>query len=84
MFTITCQSRGGPATLVRWTRTTEGNTVTIEENSTYSTSRIIVDTSSITVYNNTLTVRGREGGAYKCNVTNSQNSVGAVLQVSRK
>ena len=56
----------------------------ITENSTYSTSQIIVDTSSIPVYNNTLRVRGREGGVYRCTVTNSQKSVGAVLQVSRK
>ena len=56
----------------------------ITENSTYSTSQIIVDTSSTTVYNNTLRVRGREGGGYKCTVSNSQNSVAAVLQVSHK
>ena len=56
----------------------------ITENSTYSTSQIIVDTSSIPVYNNTLRVRGREGGVYRCDVKNRQNSINAVLQVSRK
>ena len=60
-------SRGGPATLVVWRR--DGKEIT--ENSTYSTSQIIVDTSSITVYNNTLRVRGREGGVYRCTVGNS-------------
>ena len=45
----------------------------ITENSTYSTSQIIVDTSSITVYNNTLRVRGREGGVYRCTPSNSQS-----------
>ena len=80
VFTLTCASRGGPATHVAWRR--DGKEIT--ENSTYSTSQIIVDTSSITVYNNTLRVRGREGGAYRCAVSNSQNSVGVVLQVSRK
>ena len=55
----------------------------ITENSTFSTSQIIVDTSSITVYNNTLRVRGREAGAYRCTVSNRQNSTTAALQVSR-
>ena len=45
----------------------------ITENSTYSTSQIIVDTSSTTVYNNTLRVRGREGGVYRCTVSNSRS-----------
>ena len=79
-FTLTCVSRGGPATLVVWRR--DGMEIT--ENSTYSTSQIIVNTSSTTVYNNTLRVRGREGGVYRCAVTNRQNSVAAVFQVSRK
>ena len=45
----------------------------ITENSTYSTSQIIVNTSSTTVYNNTLRVRGREGGVYRCTVSNSRS-----------
>ena len=45
----------------------------ITENCTYSTSQIIVNTSSTTVYNNTLRVRGREGGVYRCTVSNSQS-----------
>ena len=56
----------------------------ITENSTYSTSQIIVNTSRKPVYNNTLRVRGREAGAYRCDVTNRQNSTTAALQVSRK
>ena len=60
-FTLTCVSKGGPATRVVWRR--DGMEIT--ENSTYSTSQIIVDTSSIPVYNNTLRVRGREGGVYR-------------------
>ena len=79
-FTLTCVSKGGPASRVVWRR--DGKEIT--DNSTYSTSQIIVDTSRNAVYNNTLRVRGREGGVYRCTVTNSQNSVGAVLQVSRK
>ena len=79
-FTLTCVSRGGPATRVVWRR--DGMEIT--ENSTYSTSQIIVDTSSTTVYNNTLRVRGREGGVYRCTVRNSQSDITAQLQVSRK
>ena len=56
-FTLTCVSKGGPATLVVWRR--DGKEIT--ENSTYSTSQIIVDISRVT-YNNTLRVRGRETG----------------------
>ena len=79
-FTLTCVSKGGPATRVVWSR--DGKEIT--ENSTYSTSQIIVDTSSTTVYNNTLRVRGREGGVYMCTVSNRQNSITVRLQVSRK
>ena len=82
-FTLTCVSKGGPASLVVWRR--DGKETT--ENSTYSTSQIIVDTSSITVYNNTLRVRGRKGGVYWCDISNSQSlssTISAQLQVSRK
>ena len=41
----------------------------VEEDSNHMTSQIIVDTSRNTVYNNTLRVRGREGGRYKCYIT---------------
>ena len=71
-FTLTCVSRGGPATLVVWRRDWK-------EITAYSTSQIIVDTSSTTVYNNTLRVRGREGGVYRCTVSNSQS----VMPVTR-
>ena len=54
-FTLTCQSKGGPATEVVWMR----NEVRVEEDSNHTTSQIIVDTSRNTVYNNTLRVRGR-------------------------
>ena len=63
-FTLTCRSRGGPVTEVEWMR----NGVRVEEDSSHTTSQIIVDTSANTVYNNTLRVRGRETGAYECGV----------------
>ena len=66
-FTLTCQSRGGPVTEVEWSR----NRVIIEEDSNHMTSQIIVDTSRVTVYNNTLRVRGRESGTYVCTVRNN-------------
>ena len=66
-FTLTCQSRGGPVTEVEWSR----NGVRVEEDSNHMTSQIIVDTSSNTVYNNTLRVRGRESGRYVCTVRNN-------------
>ena len=52
-FTLTCQSRGGPASKVEWMK----NGVRVEEDSNHMTSQIIVDTSVNTVYNNTLRVR---------------------------
>ena len=66
-FTYTCQSRGGPVTEVEWRR----DGVKVEEDSNHMTSQIIVDTSEITVYNNTLRVRGRESGRYVCTVRNN-------------
>ena len=66
-FTLTCQSRGGPVTEVEWRR----DGVRVEEDSNHMTSQIIVNTSSNTVYNNTLRVRGRDGGRYVCTVRNN-------------
>ena len=82
-FTLTCVSKGGPATQVMWSRDRKE----ITENSTYPTSQIIVDTTRNAIYNNTLRVRGREGGVYKCTVSNSRSlmlSITAQLQVSCK
>ena len=69
-FTLTCQSRGGPVTEVEWIR----NGVRVEEDSNHMTSQIIVNTSANTVYNNTLRVRGRESGTYKCIVTTERHA----------
>ena len=72
-FTLTCQSKGGPVTEVVWRRTTEGNSVIVEEDSRHTTSQIIVDTSSNTVYNNTLRVRRRGTTVtYTCRVSNNR------------
>ena len=68
-FTLMCQSRGGPVTEVEWRR----DGVRVEEDSNHMTSQVIVDTSNNTVYNNTLRVRGREGGLYRCRVSNNRH-----------
>ena len=68
-FTLTCQSRGGPVTDVEW----RGNEVRVEKDSNHMISQIIVDTSNVTIYNNTLRVRGREGGLYVCNMSNNRH-----------
>ena len=69
-FTLTYQSRGGPVTEVEWMR----NGVRVEEDSNHMTSQIIVDTSANTVYNNTLRVRGRESGIYKCTISSERHA----------
>ena len=45
----------------------------VEEDSNHMTSQIIVDTSSNTVYNNTLRVRGRERGLYVCIISKNRH-----------
>ena len=50
------------------------NGVRVEEDSNHTTSRIIVDTSANTVYNNTLRVRGRESGTYKCTISSERHA----------
>ena len=52
------------------------NGVRVEEGSNHMTSQIIVDTSANTVYNNTLRVRGRESGTYKCIVSSERHGQG--------
>ena len=78
-FTLTCQSKGGPATEVVWMR----NGVRVEEDSNHTTSQIIVDTSGNTVYNNTLRVRGREGGRYSCIVRNNRYQFVHLIHTNR-
>ena len=68
-FTLTCRSEGGPVTTVEWRRNGE----IVQEDSNHTTSQIIVDLSRFAVYNNTLRVRGREGGKYKCSVSNNHH-----------
>ena len=43
----------------------------VQEDSNHTTSQFIVDTLAYTIYENTLRVRGREGGQYSCTVSNN-------------
>ena len=63
-FTLTCTSTGGPATTVTWTRDSE----------TVSGGMTVLDNAVTAQYTHTLTVTGRLGGQYQCNVTNNKPS----------
>ena len=63
-FTLTCISTGGPASTVIWTRDSE----------TVSGGRTVLDDPVTAQYTHTLTVTGRLGGQYQCNVSNNKPS----------
>ena len=63
-FTLTCTSTGGPATTVTWTRDSE----------TVSGGMTVLDDPVTAQYTHTLTVAGRLGGQYQCNVSNNKPS----------
>ena len=54
-------------TRVQWWR----DRVPVEEDRNHVVSQIILDTSQNAVYDNRLTVWGREGGDYRCRVSNN-------------
>ena len=63
-FTLTCTSTGGPPTTVTWTRGSE----------TVSGGMTVLDDPVTAQYTHTLTVTGRLGGEYQCNVSNNKPS----------
>ena len=63
-FTFTCISISGPATTVTWTRDSE----------TVSGGMTVLNSAVTAQYTHTLTVTGRLGGQYQCNVTNNKPS----------
>ena len=78
-FTISCRTRGGPATEVSWFRnrnrltksvTESKYVILMEESQNHSvyieTSQTILDTSFDSVYDSKLFVRGRVGGEFSC------------------
>ena len=75
-FSIICRTEGRPATRVNWW----GPKDRVHEDSDHETSQIIVDTSSNSVYENRLRVRGREGGKYTCAIeSNSREAIGSIV-----
>lgn len=71
-FTLTCRSEGGPVTTVEWKRkNSRMNYVIVEEDRNHETSQLVLNTSRVTVYENRLRVRGREGGKYRCKISNN-------------
>ena len=67
-FSIIFRTEGGPVKDVLWF----GPKGSVQEDSDHETSQIIVDTSSNSVYENRLRVRGRESGNYFCTATNNR------------
>ena len=63
-FTLTCTSTGGPATTVTWTR----------DSQTVQGGMTVLNNTVAAQYTHTLTVTGRLGGQYQCNVTNYKPS----------
>ena len=80
-FTITCRTQGGPAKTAIWYEEKEGKVV--GNNASYETSQHILSTSEVTVYDNTLKVRGRRYGNYSC-IIQSQNTLKKSLNILGK
>ena len=82
-FTISCRTRGGPATTVQWSV----NGDRVQEDSNHEISQLILDTSLNSVYDNRLRVRGRRSGTYKCGMhaagTSSSQAMGSEVILGR-
>ena len=68
MFTLTCNSTGGPVTTFSWRR--DGALVT--NNNSYDIAPQIVTDGESGTYTHILTVTGRRPGQYECSVTNNR------------
>ncbi len=78
VFTLTCNSSGGPATTVWWKR--GGREVHVDSSHVITSS--LVDQSGPD-YTSTLRVRGRRVGVYSCDVRNSKGKSSArILKVT--
>ena len=64
-FSVTCNSEGGPATTVTWTR----DEVAVSGGNFTATRRL--DDPVTAAYTLTLSVTGRQGGVYRCQVSKS-------------
>ncbi len=72
VFTLTCNSSGGPATTVLWRRDNKE----VHGNIDYDMTRSLVDQSGPD-YTSTLRVKGRRNGVYSCAVRNSKGTSSA-------
>ena len=73
-FTLTCISTGGPATTVTWTRTrADFGVVTIQN--------VTLLNNTLSRYNHTVNVNGRQRGLYTCTVGNGKTSDSAQLYI---
>ncbi len=79
--TLTCTSRGGPATSIAWS---VNGTLILADGSTYQHSQLIMDTSTAT-YLNRLTIVSKSAtlsGTYACSVGNARGSTTASTVIS--
>ena len=81
IFTLTCNSTGGPATTVYWRR----DRTMISDNSTYNISSQILTDAETATYTHTMMVTGRLVGEYQCIVSNNKpsSSSGVVTVVGK-
>ena len=63
-FNVTCNSEDGPATMVTWTR--DGEALDLSGGDFTATRRL--DDPVTAAYTLTLSVSGRQGGVYRCQV----------------
>ncbi len=77
VFTLTCNSSGGPATTVVW----RIGSREVHDNSNHALTSSLVDQSG-PGYTSTLRVKGRRNGKYQCTVRNSKGASGATLTVT--
>ena len=66
-FTLSCLTRGGPATYVHWSKSHKSFDLTELSN---NTNQIILDPSKNSVYDNKLRATGRNHSIYMCIITN--------------
>ena len=71
-FTLTCNSTGGPATTVTWTR----DSVTVTEGT-----QTVLNDPETAQYTHTLTETERQEGIYKCSVANAISNKSKELTV---
>ena len=79
-FTVTCQTQGGPAQHVQWFL--NQHSFKSQNETLFNQSKVIVSFHSDSVYNNSIYVRGRLSGMYKCLINNSVSSCSAVGNIT--